>query len=93
MLRIITLSHCPVNLRYHPLKVLLRLACRTFLVRVDLNLKSNMKSSIGIHLKMTSGIPHQINNSEGWYQNVPFGGNVPKPRYNFNIEFCKMINR
>ena len=26
--------------------------------------------------------PHQINNSQGWYQNVLFGGNVPKPRYN-----------
>ena len=83
MLRIITLNHCPVNLKYHPLKVLLCLACRTFLVRVDLNLKSNMKTSIGIHLKITFGIPHQINNLEEWYQNVLFGGNVPKPRYNF----------
>jgi len=81
MLRIITLNHCPVNLKCHPLKVLLRLACRASLVRVDLNLISNMKTSIGIHLKITSGILHQINDSEGWYQNVLFSGNVPKPRY------------
>jgi len=82
MLRINTLNHCPVNLKCHLLKVLLYMACRAFLVRVDLNLKSNMKNAIGIHQKITSGIPHQINNSEGWYQNVLFSGSVPKPRYN-----------
>jgi hypothetical protein len=82
MLRIITPNHCPVNLKYHLLKVLLYMAYRAFLVRVDLNLKSNMKTSIGIRLKMASGIPHQINNSAGWYQKVLFGGKVPKPRYN-----------
>ncbi len=91
MLRIITLNHCPVNLKYHPLKVLLCLACRTFLVRVDLNLKSNMKTSIGIHLKITFGIPHQINNLEEWYQNVLFGGNVPKPRYNIGHDLLAYI--
>ena len=58
MLRIITLNQCPVNLECHPLKVLLYLACRAYLVRVDLNLKSNMKTSNGIRLKTTSGILH-----------------------------------
>ena len=81
MVRIITLNHCPVNLKCHPLKVLLYMACRAFLVRDDLNLKSNMKTSIGIRLKMASGIPHQINKSEGWYQNVLFSGSVPKACY------------
>jgi hypothetical protein len=87
MLRIITPNHCPVNLKYHLLKVLLYMAYRAFLVRVDLNLKSNMKTSIGIRLKMASGIPHQINNSAGWYQKVLFGGKVPKPRYNISLLF------
>ena len=86
MTQTITLNHCPVNLKCHLLKVLLYQACRAFLVRVDLNLKSNMKTFIGIHQKITSGILHQINNSEGWYQNVLFSGSVPKPRYNSGFE-------
>jgi hypothetical protein len=38
------------------------MACRAFIERVDLNLKSNMKILTGEHLKTTSGIPvlHQI---------------------------------
>lgn len=75
----ISRNQCPVNLQCRPLKGLLNQACRAFLVRADLNLKSNMKTSIGIQLKIASGILHQINNSEGWYQNVLFGGKVPKP--------------
>jgi hypothetical protein len=82
MLRIITPNHCPVNLKCHPLKALLHKACRASLVRVDLNLKSNIKISNGITKKHPSVIPHQINNSKGWYQNVLFGGGVLKPRYN-----------
>ncbi len=85
MLQIITLNHCPVNLQCHPLKVLLHLVCRAFFVRDDLNLKSNMKTFIGIRLKITSGILHQINNSEEWYQNVLFSGNVPKPCYKVKV--------
>jgi len=73
---------CPVKAKCDPLESLLYKACRAFFVRVDLNLKSNIKSFIGKHLKTTSGIPHQINNSQGWYQNVPFGGGVLKPRHN-----------
>jgi hypothetical protein len=47
-------------------------------------LNRNLQPEIftGEHLKTHSGIPHQINNSKGWYQNVPFGGGVLKPRYN-----------
>jgi hypothetical protein len=80
-----TKVNCPVKAKYNPLESLLYLACRAFIVRDDLNLKSNIKSFIGEHLKTTSGIPHQINNSQGWYQNVPFGGGVLKPRYKYNI--------
>jgi hypothetical protein len=76
-----TKVYCPVKSKYNPLESLLYLACRAFFVRVDLNLKSNMKSFTGKHLKTHSGIPHQINNSQGWYQNVPFGGGVLNPRY------------
>ena len=82
MLQIITLNQCPVNLQCRPLEVLLYQACRAFFVRDDLNLKSNMKISTGIQLKTTTGIPQQINNSEGWYQNVLFGGSSSKRRYN-----------
>ena len=64
-----------VNLKYHPLKVLLQKAYRAYLVRADLNLKSNMKISTRITKKHPAVIPHQINNSQGWYQNVL------KPRY------------
>ncbi len=48
-------------------------------------LNRNLQPEIftGEHLKTHSGIPHQINNSKGWYQNVPFGGGVLKPRYKF----------
>jgi hypothetical protein len=66
---------------YRFLKVLMHRTCRAYLVRADMDLKSNMKISIGIHQKIASGTPHQINNSEGWYQNVLFGGGVPKPCY------------
>jgi len=76
-----TKVNCPVKLNCNPLESLLYLACRAFFERIDLNLKSNMKSFIGEHLKTTSGIPHQINNSQGWYQNVLFGGGVLNPRY------------
>ncbi len=74
--------NCPVKSKYNPLESLLYLACRAFNARDDLNLKSNMKIFTGKHLKTTPGIPYQINNSKVWYQNVPFGGNVLKPRYN-----------
>ena len=81
MLLIIILNRCPINLQCHSLKVLLHRTLRAYLVRADLDLKSNMKISIGILLKLRSGITQQINNSEGWYQNVLFGGSIPKPRY------------
>ena len=94
MLRIITLNHCPVNLKCHPLKALLHKACRSSLVCVDLNLKSNIKICTGITKKHPSAIPHQINNSQGWYQNVLFSGKVPKPRYklvwNLFVE-CRLL--
>ncbi len=77
-----TKVNCPVKPKCNPLESLLYIACRVFIERVDLNLKSNMKSFTGKPLKTTSGIPHQINNSQGWYQNVLFGGNVLNPRYN-----------
>ena len=76
-----TKANCPVKLNCNPLESLLYQACRAFVERVDLNLKSNMKSFIGEHLKSTSEIPHQINNSQGWYQNVLFGGGVLNPCY------------
>ena len=76
-----TQVHCPVKLNCNPLQSLLYLACRAFIGRVDLNLKSNIKIFTGEHLKTTSGIPYQINNSKGWYQNVLFGGSVLNPRY------------
>ena len=76
-----TKVNCPVKSKCNPLESLLYLACRTFFVRDDLNLKSNMKIFTGKPLKTTSGIPYQINNSKGWCQNVPFGGGVLKPRY------------
>jgi hypothetical protein len=79
-----TKVHCPVKLNRNPLQSLLYLACRAFVVRDDLNLKSNMKIFTGEHLKTHSGIPHQINNSQGWYQNILFGGGVLKPRYNLS---------
>ena len=41
-----------------------------------LNQKTQLKIFTGIKEKHPFGIPQQINNSEGWYQNVPFGGNV-----------------
>jgi hypothetical protein len=44
-----------------------------------------MKIFTGEHLKTHSGIPHQINNSKGWYQNVLFGGSVLNPRYKVHI--------
>ena len=77
-----TKVNCPVKSKCNPLETLLYLACRAFIVRVDLNLKSNMKILTGKPLKTTSGIPHLINNPTGWYQNVPFGGGVLNPRYN-----------
>jgi hypothetical protein len=80
MHRINTKINCPVKSKCNPLESLLYQACRAFFVRDDLNLNSNMKIFTGKPLKTTSGIPHQINNSQGWYQNVPFGGNVLKPR-------------
>jgi len=36
---------------------------------------------LGKTKKHPSGNPQQINNSKGWYRNVPFGGSVLKPRY------------
>jgi hypothetical protein len=41
-----------------------------------LNQKAQLKIFTGISKKHPSGIPQQINNSEGWYQKVPLGGNV-----------------
>ena len=41
-----------------------------------LNQKTQLKIFTGIRAKHLFGIPQQINNSEKWYQNVPFGGNV-----------------
>jgi len=41
-----------------------------------LNQKTQLKIFTGIRKKHPSGIPQQINNSEGWYQNVSLGGNV-----------------
>ena len=82
MLRIRPHQRCPVNLKYNPLKTLVYMACRAFFVRDDLNLESNIKTCTGKPLKTASGILHQINNSQGWYQNVLFGGGVLKPRYN-----------
>ena len=76
-----TKVRCPVKSKCNPLETLLYLACRAFIVRVDLNLKSNVKIFTGKPLKTTSGIPYQINNSKEWYQNVLFGGSVLKPRY------------
>ena len=77
-----TKVNCPVKSKCNPLESMLYLACRAFIVRVDLNLKSSMKIFTGKHIKTTSGILHQINNSKGWYQNVLFGGDVLQPRYN-----------
>lgn len=57
---------CPVKPKCNPLESLLYLACRAFIVRDDLNLKSNMKIFTGKPIKTTSGISHQINNSQGW---------------------------
>ena len=57
---------CPVKAKCNPLESLLYLACRASIERVDLNLKSNMKIFTGKLLKTTSGIPHQINNRQGW---------------------------
>ena len=76
-----TKDSCPVKVNCNPLKSLLYLACRASIERVDLNLKSNMKIFTGKPLKTTSGIPHQINNSQEWYQYVLFGGSVLNPRY------------
>ena len=61
-----TKVHCPVKLNCNPLESLLYPACKAFFERVDLNLKSNMKIFTGKLLKTTSGIPHQINNRQGW---------------------------
>ena len=61
-----TKVRCPVKSKCNPLETLLYLACRAFIVRVDLSLKSNMKIFTGEHLKTHSGIPHQINNSKEW---------------------------
>ena len=77
-----TKINCPVKSKCNPLESLLHPACRAFFVRVDLNLKSSLKIVTGKSFKTTYGIPHQINNSKGWYQNVPFGGGVLNPRYN-----------
>jgi len=38
-----TKVNCPVKSKCNPLKSRLYQACRAFIVRVDLNLKSNMK--------------------------------------------------
>ncbi len=76
-----TKVNCPVKSKYNPLESLLYMAWRAFVVRVDLNLKSNIKIFTGKHFKSHSGIPHQINNSQKWYHNVLFGGNVLNPRY------------
>ena len=78
-----TKANCPVKSKWNPLESLLYQACRVFVERVDLNLKSNMKIFTGKQLKTTSRISHQINNSKGWYQNVLFGGGVLNPRYKF----------
>ena len=83
MYRNSTKVNCPVKAKCNPLESLLYLACRAFIVRDDLNLKSNMKNFTGKPLKTTSGIPHLINNSQGWYQNVLFGGGTLKPRYKY----------
>jgi len=80
-----TKANCPVKLNCNPLESLLYQACRAFIERVDLNLKSNMKIFTGEHLKTPSGIPHQIDNSQGWYQNVPFSGGVLNPRYKHSV--------
>ena len=80
-----TKASCPVKVNCNPLKSLLYQACRAFIERDDLNFKSNMKILTGKPLKTTSGIPYQINNSKGWYQNVLFGGGVRKPRYNLEL--------
>ncbi len=91
-----TKANCPVKLNCNPLESLLYPACRAFFERVDLNLKSNINIFTGKPLKTTSGIPHQINNSQGWCQNVLFGGGVLKPRYKLNelctVEFLQRIS-
>lgn len=44
-------------------------------------LNRNLQPEIftGIKQKYHSRIPHQINNSKGWYQNVQSGGNILNP--------------
>ena len=69
-------NHCPVDVQDHPLKAVQYMACRNLGMCTVLNLKSNMKNSTEILQKSRSGISHKINNSEGWYQNVLFGGNI-----------------
>jgi hypothetical protein len=44
------------------------------------NQNLQLEISIGLMKKHPSGDPHQINNTEGWYQNVQFGGNLLDPR-------------
>jgi len=44
-----------------------------------LNQKTQLKIFTGNRKKHPSGIPQQINNSKGGYQNVLFGGTVLNP--------------